>query len=345
MNVVRASVLSLSLFAIFPAVQASPAANTGEAFAKPSRLVDIGGRRLHLHCSGEGPVTVVFDAESGGAAWSWFELQPLVARRTRACVYDRAGLGFSDPSPRSGNSVHAVEDLHTLLGKAGIAPPLLLVGTSYGGANVQLYAYKHPSQVKGLVLVDPHHEDALRRENQAAGGKLTPMFEMVRAMEKECAAHAAKGLAQGTEMGQMCLGEFPLRFGRSLRAAALAARMSPLGWQALVSESGHLDEGDAALRAARGSFGDMPVTVLSRGLPEYSAPGQPQSALNKAMEKEHLAINREIAALSSRGELRVVPGSNHLIHASKPHAVADAIIEMVDVITGSKSMTRSPGNR
>ena len=70
------------------------------AFARPQQLVDIGGRRLNLHCSGSGPVTVVFDSPSGDAGWSWFKVQPKVAERTRACVYDRAGLGFSDPSPR-----------------------------------------------------------------------------------------------------------------------------------------------------------------------------------------------------------------------------------------------------
>ncbi len=342
MNPVRASIVCLSLLACSLSLHATPSAsavNAGEAFARPGKLVDIGGRRLNLHCSGSGPVTVVFDAESGGAGWSWFEVQPQVARRTRACVYDRAGLGFSDPSPRAGNSLHAVEDLNKLLAAAGVAAPYVLVGASYGGANVQLYAYRHPEQVKGLVLVDPHHEDAFCREDKASGGKLIPMFEMVREMEKACGVEASKGMVQSTEMGQTCIGTFPPRFGRSLRAAAIASRMSPVNWQALVSETGHLQEGDEALRAARGAFGDMPVMVLGRGLPQFAAPGQPQSAANKAMEAEHLAMLREVAALSTRGKLRVVQGAPHLIQATHPRVVADAIVEMVDAIsirTGTK---------
>jgi hypothetical protein len=86
-------------------------------------MVDIGGRKLNLHCSGSGTITVVFDSPSTGAGWSWAGVQPEIAKRMRACVYDRAGQGFSDPSPREGISGHAVENLHALLGKAGIAPP------------------------------------------------------------------------------------------------------------------------------------------------------------------------------------------------------------------------------
>ena len=101
--------------AVSPAFAASP-------FAHPQQMVDVGGRRLNLYCSGSGPVTVVFDSGSGDAGWAWQAVQPEIAQRTRACVYDRAGLGFSDPSPLPGTSVNAVADLHALLGKAGVRP-------------------------------------------------------------------------------------------------------------------------------------------------------------------------------------------------------------------------------
>jgi pimeloyl-ACP methyl ester carboxylesterase len=141
-------------------------------FAKAQRLVDIGGRRLNLYCSGDGPVTVVFSAASGDAGWSWYQVQPEVAKRTRACVYDRAGQGFSDPSPLPPTFGNTVDDLHALLGKAGVKPPYVMVGVSYGGAVAQLYAWRHPLDVKGLVLLEPHHEDEADRLDKAAQGKL-----------------------------------------------------------------------------------------------------------------------------------------------------------------------------
>lgn len=103
--------------------QATAAAATDSAFATPHQRVDVGGRKLHLYCSGTGATTVVFDAPSGDGGWAWFRVQPEVAKHTRACVYDRAGFGFSDPAPRPNTAGNAVEDLHKALGAAGIKPP------------------------------------------------------------------------------------------------------------------------------------------------------------------------------------------------------------------------------
>lgn len=133
------------------------------AFARPHQLVDIGGRRLNLYCSGSGPVTVVFDSPATDAGWNWHTVQPGVAARTRACVYDRAGVGFSDPSPAASTSGNLVADLHALLGKAGIDPPYVMVGSSFGAMNVQLYAYRYPDEVKGLVLVDALYPRMVKR--------------------------------------------------------------------------------------------------------------------------------------------------------------------------------------
>lgn len=302
------------------------------AFARPQQLVDIGGRRLNLYCSGSGPVTVVFDAPSGDAGWSWFEVQPHVASRTRACVYDRAGLGFSEPSARPGTSGNAVEDLHSLLGAAAIAPPYVLVGSSYGGANAQLYAYRYPKEVAGLVLIEPQHEDETDRLDKASGNKLKGLYAMMAQMESACLAEAEKGFVVGSDAWTGCSGGLPAQPGRALGAAMLAVHASPAYWRARVSEDSHFAVGNAELRAARKPFGDLPVTVLSRSNPENVAPGKPQSAANKATEKENLQIQKEIAALSTRGSQRIVPGSGHIIHANRPEAVVKAIDEMLNTV-------------
>jgi pimeloyl-ACP methyl ester carboxylesterase len=322
--------LSLLAAAFCCAAPALADAQTQAAFARPQQLVDIGARRLNLYCSGSGPLTVVFDSPSGEAGWSWFEVQPHIAKRTRACVYDRAGLGFSDPAPRPGSSGNAVEDLHRLLGAAGIAPPYVMVGSSYGGANAQLYAYRYPGEVKGLVLVEPQHEDETARLNKASGGKLQQIYAMLGQRDQACAAQSVQGFVPGSELWASCIGSIAPNVGRTLAAAQLAVLRSAPYWRANVSENSSFEVGNAELRAARATFGDVPLIVLSRGLSQYAVPGKPESALSRAMEAENRAIHKDIAALSTRGSHRVVPGSHHVIHAEQPEAVVKAIDDVLN---------------
>jgi pimeloyl-ACP methyl ester carboxylesterase len=129
-----------------------------EAPATPRPLgnrVDIGGRALFISCTGTGSPTVVLEAGSGNAADTWVSVQPEVARFTRVCSYDRAGLGQSDPAPSGVRTVQdSVDDLHALLAAADISGPIVLAGHSLGGLIVRLYASQYPDDVAGVVLVD-----------------------------------------------------------------------------------------------------------------------------------------------------------------------------------------------
>jgi Alpha/beta hydrolase family len=102
-------------------------------FHPPGQMVDIGGYRLHLYCTGEGSPAVILEAGGGNPWLSWYKVQPQAAQFTRVCSYDRAGLGWSDPSPKSRTTKVIAEELHTLLHNAGIAGPFVLVGHSLGG--------------------------------------------------------------------------------------------------------------------------------------------------------------------------------------------------------------------
>jgi pimeloyl-ACP methyl ester carboxylesterase len=294
-------------------------------FARPQQMVDIGGRRLNLYCSGAGPVTVVFDAASSDAGWSWHAVQPEVAKRTRACVYDRAGLGFSDPSPMPRNSENAVADLHVLLGRAGIAPPYVMVGSSWGADNVQLYAYRYPDEVKGLVLVDASHDDEDERLDKVSQGKLKAAMAPMKAFIRQCADASQGGWSIAGEPFASCTGGTGDAYGRELAAARLAIVSRPGYWQAVVSESDGFEASTAQMKAARRSFGDLPMVLLVRGVSPYAVPGRPQSALNKATEAVHLAMQKELAAYSTRSTVRVVPGAEHVIHETKPEAVVQAV--------------------
>lgn len=135
----------------------------GRGSASFDRSVDVGGgRRLHINCSGlnfEGNPAVVLESGAGNASSIWNRVLPEVAKFTRVCTYDRAGLGSSDPVPAPRTIVAVAEDLHTLLVNAKVTGPYILVGHSLGGILIRLYASDYPAEVVGMVLVDSAHED------------------------------------------------------------------------------------------------------------------------------------------------------------------------------------------
>src|SRR5437867_4562820 len=138
--------------------EAIAAAGDARRYPAPGQLVDIGGYRLHIQCVGAGSPTVVLDAGLGGSSLDWSLVQPELGRTTRVCAYDRAGMGWSDPSPQLRTPRQIADELHRLLTNAGIAGPYVLVGHSLAGKNVRMFALQHPDQVAGMVLVDTRSE-------------------------------------------------------------------------------------------------------------------------------------------------------------------------------------------
>lgn len=126
-------------------------------------LIDAGSHRLHLEVFGQGAPIVVFDAGLSDAAERWGTVPGLVADFARVCVYDRAGLGRSEAGPLPRTSGRIVAELRVALAGAGVAPPYVLVGHSFGGQNLRLYASRHPADIAGLALVDAHTPDLARR--------------------------------------------------------------------------------------------------------------------------------------------------------------------------------------
>jgi pimeloyl-ACP methyl ester carboxylesterase len=124
------------------------------AYPMPGELVDVGGHRLHLHCTGSGSPTVVLEAGGGASSSDFAWIAPAVARDTTVCVYDRAGRGWSDPTDSPQDGTHIAADLHTLLERARIPGPYVLAGHSFGGLYVQSFAAQYPEQVAGMVLLD-----------------------------------------------------------------------------------------------------------------------------------------------------------------------------------------------
>ena len=318
---------SLALSAV--ACHAQGAAADGDAFAHPHQLVDVGDHRLNLFCSGSGSPTVVFEAPSGTPGWAWWAVQPRVAEKTRACVYDRAGFGFSDPATRVATSSNQVDDLHALLVAADIKPPYVLVGNSLGGANVQLYAWRYPAEVKGLVLVEPMNEDGTARLDAVTHGGMSKMMAAFHEEGKACVTQASKGFAPGSDLMRDCVEGVDPAYRGALASLDLANRLAPAFWQAGRAEVEAEAQDEAQLRDARKPFGDLPLIVLIRGVSPFLIPGKPQSAVNKAIEADNLAMQQATAKQSTRGSWRVVAGAGHMIQQDKPEAVVTAVDDLL----------------
>src|SRR6266403_2501899 len=162
-------------------------------YVEPGQLVDIGGRRINLHCTGADGPTVILMA--GIFSWSvvWYKTQPVIAQKTRVCAFDRAGYGFSDPGPRPQILSDVVDDLHAALNAGPIPGPYVLVGHSLGGIEARLYAQRWPKEVVGMVIVDTSPAgEGLINENQ-------PGFDEVSGRESYAAdmLHCALLVANG----------------------------------------------------------------------------------------------------------------------------------------------------
>jgi pimeloyl-ACP methyl ester carboxylesterase len=138
-------------------------------YPPPGQLVDVGGYRLHIYCTGEGGPTVILDALFPGTVSNWAWVQPEIARTTRVCSYDRAGLGWSDRGPEPRDARQEARELHVLLTRAAIPGPYVLVGHSLGGLSVRMFADLYPDEVAGMALIEGTDPDAWKRLGKPEG--------------------------------------------------------------------------------------------------------------------------------------------------------------------------------
>lgn len=150
----------------------------------PGMLVSVGDHRLHLQCTGSGSPTVVLEPGLGGASSEMHWIAPAVAADTRVCVYDRAGRGWSDEANGPQDAVHIAADLHTLLDRAQIPGPYVLVGHSFGGLYTLSFAAQFPDQVAGMVLLDstaprPAPADASHSDAGSVVGRVATLMPSI----------------------------------------------------------------------------------------------------------------------------------------------------------------------
>jgi len=247
------SIIAASLLLTTAAHAAPPAGQ--DAFAIGQVKVDVGGRKLNMYCAGKGSPTVVFEADAGRAGWDWSAVMPEVAKRTRACVYDRAGFGFSDPAIRASTAGNASRDLGFLLKNARMMEgPYVVVGAGFGAMIAQQFALRSRGGVTGLVLVEAMHEDALPKDSAASLATADACLNAV-IQGAPGAGCAYPATAINGEIGP------------TLAAAQAAQVTKPVYWRARASELDNLAASASQMRSARKPFGDLPVAEVARGEP------------------------------------------------------------------------------
>jgi pimeloyl-ACP methyl ester carboxylesterase len=329
---------SLLPTAVF-ASDAVPAPIDGATYTQPQQMVEVErGRRLNLYCAGNGSPTVVFESGLGAPHSNWGFVQPVVAQKTRTCAYERAGLGFSDAATRASDSKNIVDDLHRLLVAAAIKPPYVLVGHSYGGMTVRLYADTYPSEVVGMVLVDPTVEDQTEAYRSLDPKKRTAAQWSAEVIEpnlregRECVAADPAGFVPGSELFKKCISPDFAQYSEAVNTSNQKQDMRKAVQQAGLSENEQVFNASAdQVRASRHSYGDLPLIVLTSGpRPLPKDPLTPEAqALRAARFQMGVTLHQDVAKLSTRGVNEVVAGAKHFIQLDKPQAVIDAITRVV----------------
>ena len=313
------SVLLILVFGVFTWLEGKSAkANLMKQYPAPGQLVDVGGYKMHIFCTGQGSPTVIMDAGNNDFSVVWARVQPEVARFTRVCAYDRAGFGWSEPGLQPRTSETMVKELHTLLVNARVEKPYVLVGHSFGGMNMRLYFHDYPDEVAGMVLVDSAHEEQTVRVPalKKAVGQQDGQF---------------RTLAYMNSFGLLALSpeNIPNRGYPNEALAQYRAILATTGYfKTAIAETEALDQSFAEVRAAQiTSLGNLTLIVLSRGLP-YPLPGMSQSE-NQQYEQAWKVMQSELAALSSNSKQIIATQSGHYIQLQQPQLVIDAIHEIV----------------
>jgi pimeloyl-ACP methyl ester carboxylesterase len=298
-----------------------------EIGSAPGRLIDIGGRRLHLHCSGSGSPMVVIEAGAGAFAIDFALVQPEISKTMRVCTYDRAGSGWSEPRSDVETPIRVIRDLKALLDAAGEKPPFVMVGASRGGVFVRLFQAEYPAEVVGFVLIDPTAEDQLFVMLQGKGVALTSLTpEQHRSMQSTLPATITVPSRQPQTGAPFDRLPPPLYNTRIALDRKLIASMPRTVSAEVAAESGSGDYAmlsrlSAARKANPGLLGDLPIIVLTRG--RGSSPDQQ-------------AAHAEIARMSRVGRHMVVPDAYHEIHLSHPEVVVKAVNEVVTQVGEGK---------
>ena len=297
----------------------------------PGKLFDAGGHLLHLNIKGKGSPAVIFENGSGDFSFIWDLVQPSIAASTTTVSYDRAGFAWSEPGPLPRTGKQIAFELHQALHNAGIKGPYILVGQSFGGFLVRIFARNYRSEVAGIVLVDALNENekikinnqAVRIREMAKGRTMPPVKTGAKNNMDSSVQNEKNPLASHTSI------EPPLdKLSPEDQKLQLWAQTQFVYFKSASSEMDWSPEDVADMYNNKGKpdymLADIPLIVIAKGKGYYS--GLHDST---ELELQRLELQNELAHLSMNGILIIDKNSGHNIHLEDAATVIHAIQEVL----------------
>ena len=282
-------------------------------YPAPGSMVTAQNHKLHVHCEGKGPVTVFLVAGLNEFSLQWSQLQPLLARETKTCSYDRAGLGWSEPAEHAPTIENSVNDLREVLQVLGDKPPVVLVGHSYGAILVRLYAQRFPENIKAIILLDPASEYMPERIVGYAGAL-------------DAAAKQFKTLATLASLGLIAFSTESIPSGL-LQGEAIEQYRAVLASGsffkgASVETAEMINNLHAMQNVGAHSLAKIPVVIISRGQPE-PIPGLPEASA-QSLEKIWSQLQTDLVVKMNAKQI-IAEKSGHSIQLTQPALVFETI--------------------
>jgi pimeloyl-ACP methyl ester carboxylesterase len=309
-------VVALLALAVAGAIYQAVATKRAErAYPPPGEMVDVGGYSLHINCVGQGSPTVVLDGGSGEMSAHWVLVQREVSGTTRVCAYDRAGMGWSEMGPEPRDAKQISSELHTLLTKADIEGPYVLVGHSFGGLYMQTYAARYADEVAGMALVDSSQPDQFSYQPVTRDSYEPQPFDV--------ASLAARlGIVRLLSKLDPASPELPPQQRAQIDALSPSTRQV----STYALELRATPQSTTQTRSLR-SLDDKPLAVVTAG----------------TQEPDWLDLQDDLVTLSPNSTHRVVEGATHtslLYERSDAQASSAAIVEVVAAVRNDRPLAR-----
>jgi pimeloyl-ACP methyl ester carboxylesterase len=285
-------------------------------YPPPGDMVDVGTHSLHINCTGQGSPTVILEAANFGMSAHWIRVQQRLAKTTRVCAYDRAGMSWSEAGPEPRDARQITGELHTLLNGAGTEGPYVLVGHSYGGLYARMYAARYPDEAAGVVLVDSSHPEQFTRTQEGRA-----MYEQTRRMGIVIPWLARLGVIRLTNF-YPAHPDLPAQ-----QRAQIEAFNSSTQQVVTTAEEFRATPKTNAQVSNMGSLGDKPLAVISAG----------------EQSPDWLEMQDELAALSPNSVNLVVDGATHeslLYDKGDSRVTSMAIEKVVEAVRTDRPLAR-----
>ncbi len=293
----------------------------------PGRMYMVNGHKMRIDCTGSGSPTIALDAGLGNDGLIWGGVQPVLAKTTRVCSYDRAGFGWSDALPPPRDADHIAAELHGLLSAAGIGGPIVLMGHSISGIYIRDYATRYPEDVAGLIFVDgstplQNRNSAFRGTEEKGAAAWARMLQM----------RALFDVGIPRVFGQ-CSQKFP---GFDASAAKLQAEdLCHVQWGSIAAEEDSFDRsGEETIHT--GPYGALPILIFSQDTGKAAAEGEPV-AMGKAWDQ----MQEDLKKLSTRSRRIIAKGSTHYIQMDRADLIEREVPLFIEQV---RSTTPEPAS-